>query len=83
MKPAVGSKRSPRSQKSLVWPTLILQARGLELRLRVRLHVVVRERGDEGERGAENTVDRMSALQHLTTGWSGIIKEYAKIVSWE
>ena len=50
----------------------------------MRLHVVVRERGDDGERGAENTVDRMTALRHLTTGWPGIIKEYAKIVrSWE
>lgn len=66
------------------WPTLILQARGLELRLWVRLHVVVQEQGGEGDMGAENTVGRVSALRHLTTGWSGIIKEYAKIVrSWE
>jgi hypothetical protein len=50
----------------------------------VRLHVVVQEQGGEGDRGAENRVGRMSALRHLTTGWSGIIKEYAKIArSWE
>ena len=49
----------------------------------MRLHVVVQEQDDEGERGAENTVGRMSALRHLTTGWSGIIKEYAKIMSWK
>lgn len=50
----------------------------------MRLHVVVQEQGDEGDRGAENTVGRVSALRHPTTVWSGIIKEYAKIVrSWE